>query len=311
MQFKDIKNILFFPLIVLIISGCVPESKSNDATRILIGANIEGKIFEDLNQTPPITAGLARLGGMVDELNKGTSLPTVSIQLGNSVEIENEKHIKTAELISKGAQMIGFQANLSSILEFSDTAESAKKRAATGWKQVVSNLKPKDGVTPPVSYELFHYADPGNGRLVYFFNFISRSIYLKHNLLNENYEWIDPAIQIKELVRKIRKKDIVVVYYQTDTKVHLIDLYKVQEAQYISCLILNMKFFDQISARRPKNIENVNLVRKPANLSTVEAVVLNWKKHEDKWNMITQRMMLSSYYPKSQNIEKLLSENGL
>jgi len=81
------------------------------------------KISEDSSQNPPVNAGLARLGGMVDEPGKNKPVPTVLIQLGNSITLENENQVKTAQLLAKGAQMAGFGANSASTYEFNDTVE--------------------------------------------------------------------------------------------------------------------------------------------------------------------------------------------
>lgn len=309
MRFKDITTILFFPLMVILISGCVPDSDVAEPTRIIIGANIQGKIYEGSSRNPSANFGLARLGGFVDEQRKKRPIPTVLIQLGNSVTIENEKHLKTAELIAKGAQMIGFGANLSSTYEFNDTVEFARKRSETGWKQVVSNLEPKVGVTPPVMFEKFHCADPGNGKFVYFYNFISQKVYYDHKLLYENYEWTDPTDEFKDLARKIRARDIVVVYYQTDKKVHLKDLYSIQEAEQISCLILDLKLFNRLQRGRPEKIKDANIIRVPVDNSSIESVEISRARHINEWKMNAQRLMLSASYSKNLNVEKLLQES--
>ncbi|MCD6216969.1 hypothetical protein J7L05_03795 [bacterium] len=308
MAVKGIVNILFISLALVVMSGCAPQGGISSSTRILIGGNIQGQIYPSQEKRGFVQGTLARLGGMIDHMNKEKPKPVALIQAGNSISIENEKQAKTAELLAKGAQIIGFGANLASTYEFNDTPEYAKKRAKTGWKQVVSNVKPLDGVEPPIAFKEYHRADPGNGRFVYFLNIIAKNYYNDSSLLNEHYEWIEPTEVLIQFVRTIRSNDILVVYYQTDAPNTLNTLYSIQESEIITLLVLNDKVFQRVDKRRPDKLEGVNIASVPKNVSTLNSVDIWWDPLREEWKIETQSFMAGLNYKENKEIKKLLEK---
>ncbi len=308
MTVKGMVNILFLSLVLVIMPGCAPQSEISSSTRILIGGNIQGQIYSSQEKKGFVQGTLARLGGMIDHMNKEKPKPFALIQAGNSISIENENQAKTAGLLAKGAQIIGFGANLASTYEFNDTPEYAKKRAETGWKQVVSNVKPLDGVAPPILFEEYHRVDPGNGQFVYFLNIIAKDYYNDSSLLNEHYEWVEPTEILIPFVRTIRSNDILVVYFQTDAPNTLNKLYSVQESEIITLLVLNDKVFQRVDKRRPDKIKGVNIASVPKNISTLNAVDIWWDPLREEWKIETQSFMAGLNYEENKEVKNLLEK---
>lgn len=308
MTVKGIANILFLSLALVFISGCSPQGGMESSTRILIGGNIQGQIFQSQEKKGFVQGTLARLGGMIEHINKENPKPVALIQAGNSISIENENQVKTADLLAKGAQIIGFGANLASTYEFNDTPEFAKKRMETGWQQVVSNLKPMDGVEPPIVFELCHKANPGNGRFVYFLNMISKNYYNDSSLLKEHYEWVEPTDILKQFVRTIRSNDILVVYYQTDALNIISSLFSIQESEMITLLVLNDKTLQRVNKRRPAELKGVNIAGVPKNISTLNSVDIWWDPLLDEWKIETQSFMAGLNYKENEEVKNLLEK---
>lgn len=307
---KGVIYILFLSFILTTLAGCTQQSGRESATRVLIGGNIQGQIYSSQEKKGFVQGTLARVGGMIGHLEKDNPKPTVMIQAGNTISLQNINQVESVKRLSECMKLMGFDANLASNYEFNDSDDYAKVRAETGWKQVVSNIKPLEGIDPPIVFEQFHMANPGNGRFVYFLNMISKRIVDDSSMLKGNYEWVDPSEILKSFIRTIRTKDILIVYYQTDIPGDLNAFFDTIESEKIALLLLNDNLYQKLQneKRRPKKLKGVNLERVPKNVSTLQSVEIWWDPISEKWITEGQTIMAGLNYPKNKEIENLLDK---
>jgi len=307
---RDMKNIFFLFLILLTINGCATPRPHS--VRIIFGGNIQGKITRmEEGSTAGVYGTLARVGGLIDRQVADTRMPTVMFQTGNTINITGESQVVKAKLLAEGARMIGFAANLPASLEFKDTPEFARVRDSWGWPEVLSNVKPKAGVEPPVNYPPYYRCEPQKGWFVYLLNFVDSLTFNKSELLSKNYEYVQPSDFIKSFIRSIRTTDMVVVHFQASALNDLTVFFNKQESEDVDLIIVPHPIYLNINQdmRRSETFKNINLMAEPANVSNIQEAILTWDNLREKWKLEQHQLQASLNYPEHEGVRKLLESN--
>jgi hypothetical protein len=313
---KDIKNILFLAIALILISGCsvkkVDSPKINypDA-RILIAGNYNGKFLKTSQNPNEKTCNLAQISSFIsDTSKKQVGFPISMVMVGNTTGITDEKDIKKAEILAKCAKMIGFKANLPAALELNDPPEFAQKRSEFDWTQVVTNVKPREGKAAPAEFKEYYSEKLSNGKIVYYVNFITQSYFNKHPILNDYYVWLDPREWLTDFARTIRLRDILVVNYQTFSPADFVNLYKIQESSRISFLIIERTLYGKLAdeERRPPEIKDVNFIMQPGSISEVQIVDVTWDKKLERWKVENQLIAVGTKIDEDKAILEVMDE---
>lgn len=297
-------------ILVFFICGCVSSQPSS--VRIIITGNINGRILRSEEKSMGVLGTLARLGGLIQRRLEETEMPTVLLLLGNTIQMNSENRQLRAELLSQSAKMMGFEAVFPLELEFKDTPEQAKKRQSFGLPLVLTNVKPKEGLEPPVDFKPIYRFEPVKGWYVYVMNFIDMTVYNNFELLKNNYKYVRVSEAFKEIVKDIRPRDMIIIQYQTQLATDITHLYKdAEEAKKIDLIIVSRSLYSKFSSKAERDplIQDVNIISAPINISEVQEAILTWDAVKEKWRMEQHQLQVGLNYPEHEGVKKLLAEH--
>jgi hypothetical protein len=232
---------------------------------------------------------------------------------GNTVQADCPSRKLKADLIAKGSLMAGYEILIPGELELKDTPETARQRESWGWRQVLSNVKPKEGITdPPVDYLPYYRFEPEKGWFVYVLNLVDKSTYLGSDLLKGNYEFLEPEKAFGDIVGGFRPRDMIIVNYQTSLINELINLFmKAEEAKRIDLAILNRTLYMNAGEKSKRNeaIRDINLISVPLTVSEIQEAILRWDEARDQWHLEQHQLQVGLNYPEHEGVKNLLKDN--